>query len=80
MSTEMDLPVAVVVRVTATSTTRLIEVACPYGCRRRHSHGWPYGHEDIGSRVSHCRKPNAGYEIAVPVLGGPAYRSTGRTR
>ncbi len=47
------LPVAPVLRVTPTRTTRLVVVACPV-CHRTHTHGWPYTTDTIGTRVAHC--------------------------
>ncbi len=47
-------PVARVLRVTPTGTTRLVVVQCPY-CGREHTHGWPYGQAEVGARVGHCR-------------------------
>jgi len=52
MSTDW-LPVALVLRVQPTTTTRLVTVRCPI-CYRKHQHGWPYGLDTIGSRVPHC--------------------------
>jgi hypothetical protein len=52
MSTDW-LPVALVLRVQPTTTTRLVTVRCPI-CGRQHVHGWPYGLDTIGSRVPHC--------------------------
>jgi hypothetical protein len=33
--------------------SRTVVVACPH-CRKRHTHGWPPGNAEIGSRVAHC--------------------------
>ena len=52
LTTEL-LPVAAVLRVTPTSTTRLVTIRCPI-CHRKHQHGWPYSLDTIGSRVAHC--------------------------
>lgn len=47
------LPVAEVLSITPTKMTRLVVVRCPI-CRRKHTHGWPYALDTIGSRVAHC--------------------------
>jgi len=47
------LPVAEVLTVTSTRTTRLVVIRCPL-CGRQHCHGWPYSLDTIGSRVAHC--------------------------
>ena len=52
MSTDA-LPVAEVLTVTPTRTTRLVTIRCPI-CGRQHVHGWPHGLDSIGSRVAHC--------------------------
>ncbi len=52
MSTDV-LPVAVVLTVTPTPTTRLVLIRCPV-CGRKHTHGWPLGVDVIGTRVAHC--------------------------
>lgn len=46
-------PVAQVLTVTPTRTTRLVVVRCPI-CHRKHTHGWPYTTDTIGARVAHC--------------------------
>lgn len=56
-------PVAQVLTVTLTRTTRLVVVRCPI-CHRKHTHGWPYTTDTIGARVAHCVTRN------VP-LGAP---------
>ncbi len=53
MSTADVLPLAEVLTVSLTHTTRLVVVRCPV-CRRKHTHGWPFGVDVIGSRVAHC--------------------------
>jgi len=79
-------PVAVAVKVTAMSKGRrwvrgsrsrgqveawLVEVECPYGCKRPHTHGNP-GPEllaFVGHRGSHCPVKSAndrGYYVVVP--------------
>ena len=47
------LPVALVLKVKPTTTTRLVTIRCPI-CHRKHQHGWPYSLDTIGSRVAHC--------------------------
>jgi len=47
------LPVALVLGVKATRTTRLVTIQCPI-CYRKHQHGWPYSLDTIGTRVAHC--------------------------
>jgi hypothetical protein len=47
------LPVAGVLTITPTKTTRLVTIRCPV-CRRKHTHGWPYTTDTIGARVAHC--------------------------
>lgn len=49
-------------------TTRTVIVRCPY-CQRRHTHGWPYGSDTIGGRLSHClkAKDRADYRILPPL-------------
>ncbi len=47
------LPVAVVLKVKPTSTTRLVTIRCPI-CHRKHTHGWPFALDTIGTRVAHC--------------------------
>jgi len=47
------LPIAPVLTVTPTRTTRLVVVRCPI-CHRKHTHGWPYTTDTIGARVAHC--------------------------
>jgi len=47
------LPVALVLTVKPTTTTRLVTIRCPI-CHRKHQHGWPYSLDTIGSRVAHC--------------------------
>jgi len=47
------LPVALVLTVKSTATTRLVTIRCPI-CGRKHQHGWPYSLDTIGSRVAHC--------------------------
>lgn len=47
------LPVALVLKVKPTTTTRLVTIRCPI-CYRKHQHGWPYSLDTIGSRVAHC--------------------------
>lgn len=34
--------------------TRLVVIKCPY-CKKRHTHGWPFGARTPGIRVAHCR-------------------------
>ncbi len=59
--------VAVVLSITPTKSTRLVWVRCPH-CRKTHGHGWPYGADNIGHRVSHCRSGgDGGYYIPTPV-------------
>jgi hypothetical protein len=53
MSTAGVLPLAEVLTVTSTKTTRLVLIRCPI-CARKHQHGWPYSLDVIGSRVAHC--------------------------
>ncbi len=53
MKTTTALPVALVLKVKPTTTTRLVTIRCPI-CHRKHTHGWPFGCESIGSRVAHC--------------------------
>jgi hypothetical protein len=49
-----DVPVAAVLAIHPTLTTRLVKIRCPY-CRRTHLHGWPYGQSgEHEPRVSHC--------------------------
>lgn len=45
--------------------TRLVEIRCPL-CGRRHVHGWPYGRQTIGHRISHCLRDRGGYTIQPP--------------
>ncbi len=47
------LPVALVLKVKPTTTTRLVTIRCPI-CHRKHQHGWPYSLDTIGTRVAHC--------------------------
>lgn len=47
------LPVALVLTVKPTTTTRLVTIRCPI-CHHTHTHGWPHGLDSIGSRVAHC--------------------------
>jgi hypothetical protein len=63
-----ETPVAVLLDVTATTTTRLLTVHCPF-CHRHHHHGWPYGEQTIGHRVSHCASGPGGYTIPTPEEG-----------
>jgi hypothetical protein len=61
--------VAVLLTVTATASTRLITVHCPF-CHRHHHHGWPYSEPSIGHRVAHCVDGGAGgYDIPTPAKG-----------
>jgi len=53
MKTTTALPVALVLKVKPTTTTRLVTIRCPV-CHRTHQHGWPYSLDTIGSRVAHC--------------------------
>ncbi len=53
MKTTTALPVALVLNVTPTKTTRLVVIRCPI-CGRTHQHGWPYTLDTIGTRVAHC--------------------------
>jgi len=58
--------VAVVLSITPTKTTRLVQVRCPH-CHKTHVHGWPYGADTIGHRVAHCVRGGAGgYCIETP--------------
>ncbi len=58
--------IAVVLTVIPTKTTRLVRVRCPH-CHKVHTHGWPYGLDIIGHRVSHCRSGGeGGYYIETP--------------
>jgi hypothetical protein len=79
-------PVAVAVKVTPMSNGRrwvrgsrsrgqveawLIEVECPYGCKRSHTHGNPGPEllQFVGHRGSHCGVKSAddrGYYVVVP--------------
>lgn len=47
--------VAVISKIEATKTTRLVTVKCPF-CQKTHTHGWPYsdGWTPPGTRVVHC--------------------------
>jgi len=75
MSTDA-LPVAEVVSVTPTKTTRLVVICCPI-CGRTHQHGWPFRSATIGSRVAHCHRPHVptgapgGYFIPTPTEETP---------
>lgn len=63
------LPVAPVLTVTPTKTTRLVRVRCPH-CHKVHTHGWPYSQPTIGHRVAHCVRGGAGgYLIPTPEAG-----------
>lgn len=61
--------------------TRDVLVDCPF-CGRRHVHGWPWGSESIGSRLSHCRKDRRPYSIWPPVgyVAPPTPEPRRRTR
>lgn len=51
------LPIALVLKVKPTTTTRLVTIRCPI-CGHKHQHGWPYSLDSIGSRVAHCVRRN----------------------
>jgi hypothetical protein len=61
-------PGAVLLDVTATTTTRLVRVHCPH-CHKVHTHGWPFGEQTIGHRSSHCAGGRGGYVIPTPEAG-----------
>jgi len=70
------LPVAGVLTITPTKTTRLVTIRCPI-CRRKHTHGWPYSTDTIGSRVAHCVGRNVppgspgSYYVPTPTEAAP---------
>ncbi len=70
------LPVAEVLTVTPTRTTRLVVIRCPI-CARKHQHGWPYSLDTIGSRVAHCVGRNVppgspgSYYVPTPTEAAP---------
>jgi len=76
MMTTALLPVALVLTVKSTATTRLVTIRCPI-CGRKHQHGWPYSLDTIGSRVAHCHRPHVptgapgGYFIPTPTEETP---------
>ncbi len=76
MSTADVLPVAEVLTVTPTRTTRLVLIRCPI-CARKHQHGWPYSLDSIGSRVAHCVRRNVppgspgSYYVPTPTEAAP---------
>lgn len=58
--------IAIVICVVETDSTRGVVVRCPF-CRKTHQHGWPYGTDEIGDRVSHCLTGRGGnYHVASP--------------
>lgn len=63
-------PVAEVLTITPTPTTRLVRIRCPH-CGKKHTHGWPYTQTVIGHRVAHCVHGGAvgGYLIPTPEAG-----------
>jgi hypothetical protein len=65
-----EVPVVVAVAVVPVKATRLVKLICPF-CGKRHIHGWPYHHGDVGSRLSHCLDGGKPYYVVVPdELGG----------
>ncbi len=65
-ATTMAIPTVIALSIKPTKGTRAVTVRCPF-CRRKHFHGWPYGSQTIGSRVSHCwRGPVGSYRIEPP--------------
>ncbi len=67
-----EVPDAVVVRVDLAPASRgrpavrTVVVDCPFGCGRRHTHGWPPGAGLTVLRVSHCAPSRGTYRLVVP--------------